>query len=183
MCIFNERLNRQEMNCESIFKHFETLNDNLKKFEFESKAEINKATITVNDNATPSHIKMVKITEPDPVLLCWLNQKQSKSARAMLDEKNIHNQIAINSLNNLPNGGVKIQCKNKNDVVKLHEKAILELGDIIRPKRRNPKIRVTNMSEKQRDVDIIASIKERNELMKDADMKVLNVFEVTYNET
>lgn len=39
------------------------------------------------------------------------------------------------------------------------------------------------MSEKKRDVDIIASIKEHNELMKDADVKVLHVFEVTYNKT
>lgn len=43
MCIINERLNRQESNCDSIFKHFETLNSDLHKYEDEMKAEINKA--------------------------------------------------------------------------------------------------------------------------------------------
>lgn len=110
MCIFNERLNRQETNCESIFKHFETLNDNMKKFDIEGKAEINKAKITVNDNATSSHTEMIKKTGHDLVVLVKPKTKQKCSAtRAILDKKNIPNQIAVNSVNNLPNGGVKIQ--------------------------------------------------------------------------
>ncbi len=186
MCIFNERLNRQEQNSESVFKHFETLNDNLKQFNIERRAEINKEKITVNDN-TSSVTKVIKITAPHPVVLVKPKTKQKCSAtRAILNEKNIPNQIAINSVNNLPNGGVEIQCENKSDVVKLQEKAIVELGEeytIIIPNRRNPKIRVTNMSEKQTNVDIIASIKKHNESMKDADVKVLHVFEVKHNET
>lgn len=39
------------------------------------------------------------------------------------------------------------------------------------------------MSEKKRDVDIIESVKQLSELTKDADIKVLHVFKVTYNET
>lgn len=52
------------------------------------------------------------------------------------------------------------------------------------PKMRNPKIRViNNMSEKQSEVNIIESMKKQNESINYADMKVLNVFEVKYNET
>lgn len=93
---------------------------------------------------------------------------------------------AINSVNNLHNGGVKIQCRNQTEVVKLQENAILELGEdytITIPRRRYPKIRVTNMSNKLSDVDIVKSIKEQSELKRDAVMKVVHTFEVAYNET
>lgn len=55
--------------------------------------------------------------------------------------------------------------------------------NVIIPKLRNPKIRVTNMSVRQNDVDIIECIKKQNEFVKDAEMKVLHVFEKKYNET
>ena len=86
----------------------------------------------------------------------------------------------------MPNGGVQIECKSKNDVVKLQKKAVLELGEdytITIPSRRNPKFRVTNLSENQTDVDIIASIKQHKELTKNAEMRVVHIFEVSNNET
>lgn len=189
MCIFDERLKRQETNCESMFKQFETINCNVQKCENEMIAEINKATVTVIEatKKSSSNAAIVKTTVPDPIVLVQPKTKQKCSAtRAMLDEKNIPKQIEIQSVKNLPNGGVKIQCKSGSELLKLHEDAVKELSEdytIIMPKMRNPKIRVTNMSEKYSEMNIIECMKKQNELIKDADMKVLHVFYVKYNET
>lgn len=51
------------------------------------------------------------------------------------------------------------------------------------PKQQRPKIRVTNMSEKQTVEIIIASIINQNEWLKDAEMKVLHVFDVKHTES
>lgn len=190
MCIFNERLNRQETKSDSIIKHFETLNGHLQKCEQESKAELNKEKIAVKDIVNESSDPCGqgdKKTVPEPVVLVQPKTKQKCSAtRAALDEKNIPKKIAIECVNNVPNGGIKIHCKNKCDIEKLHKMAIKEMGEdytIYVPKQRNPKIRVTNMCVKQSEVDIITSMKKQNEWIKDADLKVLHVYEVKYNET
>lgn len=168
LCILDERLKRKETESDSIIKHFETLSEHLQKQEYERKAELNKAKTTVNDNVNESPDLCGdgdKKTVPEPVVLVQPKKKQKCSmTRAAFDEKNIPNKVAINCVNNLPNGGVQIQCKNKDDVIKLHKKAIEEMGEdytILIPKKRNPKIRVTNMCEKQSDVDIITSIKNK----------------------
>lgn len=188
MCIFNERLNRQENNCDLIFKHFETLNHNLQKFENERKVESDKEAVAVqHKTSSKSQDKSVKQMVSDAVVLVKPKTIQKCSTtRAVLDEKNIPDRIAVESVNNLPNGGLKIKCKSKNDVVKVYKKAINVLGEnysITIPNKRFPKIRVTNMSKKLEGEEIIESIKNRNELMKEAKVKVVHVFEVKFNET
>lgn len=96
----------------------------------------------------------------------------------MLNNKNVPSQSAINMVNNLPN--FPNVCENKSDAVKLQTKVVLEFGEdytITMPIRRNPKIRVTNMKEKRTEVNIIASIKQHNELTKDTVMRLVHMFE------
>lgn len=188
MSILNERLNRQETNCDTMFKHFETLHSNLEKYASESKADIEKAAVTVNNGSnTSSYNEIAKPTVLDPVVLVQPKTIQKCTAtRADLDKKNIPNEIAIDCVNNLSKGVIEIKCKNNSEQSKLHEIASKELGEdynVIIPKLRNPKIRVTNMSVKQNNVDIIECIKKQNEFVKDAEMKVLHLFENKYNET
>lgn len=189
MCIFEERLKRQEANCESMNEQFETINCNIQKCENEMRAEMNKATIAVLEAAkkSSSNADIDKTTVPDPIVLVQPKIKQKCSAtRAMLDEKNIPKQIEILSVNNMPNGGVKIHCKSGKELSKLHEDTVKELSEdytIIIPTMRNPKIRVVNMCEKRSEMNIIDCIRKQNELIKDADMKVLHVFNVKSNET
>lgn len=191
LCIFDERLKRQETNCDQIFKHFETINGNLQRCESEIKAEMNKATtVTEGTKTLPTYADIAKkltVPVPVPVVLVKPKTKQKCSAtRAMLDEKMIPKQFDIKSVSNLPNGGLEIQCKNGNDLSKLHDNAVKELSvdyEIIIPKMCNPKIRITNMSEKLNETQIIENIKKQNESIKDGHMKVLHVFNVKYNET
>lgn len=190
MCILNERLGRQEANCELIFKHFEKVNENLHKYVAGNKSEINKNKMEAgggHTSITHSYTETVPTTVTDPVVVIRPKKpKKCSETRAIIDEKDIPNQFAINSVDNLPNGGLKIMCKEKSDQLKLHKKAIVELGDdftITIPSKRNPKIRITNMSQKRSDVEIVESIKNQIELTKEVAVKVIHAFDVNFNET
>lgn len=89
MSIFNERLSRQETNCDTMFKHFETLNSNLQKYASESKADIENTIVTVNNGSnTSSYNEIVKPTVLDPVVLVQPKTIQKCTAtRADLDKK------------------------------------------------------------------------------------------------
>lgn len=186
MCILDERLNRQESNSDKVFKNFENLDNKILMLSNEKMAETNKKLNAVNADTAVPFIKTVKKPVIDPVVLVKPKTKQKCSAtRADLNKKNIPIEIAL-SVNNMPEGAVAIECNSKNEQSKVHEKAKKELSEdyvISIPKLRNPKIRVTNLSEKLRDDQIILGIKESNEFAKDSDMKVLNVYEIKYNET
>lgn len=189
MCIFNERLNRQETNCESIFKHFEALDNKLEKYANESTADTNEATNTVKNGVMTSlkPNEMAKQKDLDPVVLVKPKIIQKcADTRAVIENKNIPVEFAIGCVKNLPKGGIEIKCKSNSDQSKLHKKAIEELGEdyeVIMPKLRNPKIRVTNLSAKRSETDIIECMKKQNECIKDSELRVLRVFDVKYNET
>lgn len=183
MCILNERMNRQETNSDAMFKQLEELNCNLQKFEDE-RSTVNELK-EVKSNAMASSAEIYNGTVSDAVVLVRPKTIQKcADTRADLDKNNIPKDIAM-SVNNLANGGIEIKC-NKQDLPKLHENATKKLGEgynVVVPKQHKPKIRVTKMSVKQSDVNIIASIRDQNELLRDADMKVLRVYEIKYNES
>lgn len=186
MCILDERLNRQEANSDKMFKNFENLDSKIQVPSNEKMAETNKLTNVVNACTAESFTKTVKKPVIDPVVLVKPKSKQKCSAtRADLNKKQIPIEVA-ESVNNMPEGTIAIKCNSEEGQSKVHEKAMKELSEdyiISIPKLRNPKIRVTNMSERLRDVQLISSIKESNEFTRDSDMKVLHVYEVKYNET
>lgn len=183
MCILDERLNRQEANSDKMFKNFESLDSKIEMLSNEKMAEKSKVS---NVPVTESFDKNVKKPVFDPVVLVKPKSKQKCSAtRADLNKKHIPIEIAV-SVNNMPEGAIAIKCNSENEQSKLHDKAMMELSEdyvITSPKLKNPKIRVTNMSERLRDVDIVSSIKESNVFAKDSDMKVLHGYELKYNET
>lgn len=184
--IINERVLRQEDTCISINEQCELLNKNIQKCENELKVELNKVTVN-RHNASESYAAVTKTPVCDSVVFVKpKNIQKCSTTRAVLNKKIIPNKLAISSVNNMPNGGIKIKCKNNDTRTEIHEKAVKELGDgysVVMPKMRNPKIRVTNMSEKLTEDDIIQSIVKSNELLKDTEMKVLHVYDIKNTES
>lgn len=94
--------------------------------------------------------------------------------------------IALSSVNNIPKGGIEIKCTNNEDLTKLHEKAMEEMAEgytVVMQKIRNPKVRLTNMSRKLNGHEIIECMKRDNEFLKEADMKVLYVYDIKNTES
>lgn len=186
MCILDERLNRQEANSDKMFKNFENLGNKIQILSNEKMAVINNVSSVVNAGTAKLFTKTVKKPVIDPVVLVKPKSKQKCSAtRADLNNLQIPIEVAV-SVNNMPEGAIAIKCNSEDLQSEVHEKAMMELSEdyvISIPKLRNPKIRVTNISERLRDVQLISGIKESNEFAKESDMKVLHLYEVKYNET
>lgn len=187
MNIFNERLNRQENKSEIISKQIVELNSNVQKSEIEIKAELNKGNVEGRNQSHISFAEIVKKPVNDPVVIVR-PKKQQKCAdtRADVNKKIMPIKIALSSVNNKPDGGIEIKCKNNEDVTELHEKAMKEMADdytVAIRKIRNPKVRVTNMSQKLSGDEIIKSLKRNNEFLKGAEMKVLHTYDIKINES
>lgn len=188
MCIFNERLNRQEINNETIFKQFDIVNNNLEKIANEIKTEIAQTTnINANSTLIPNtsinsesfaEITKKPLIEPT-VLVKPKTTQRCNDTRADLRSKGVADEFQISSVNNIPKGGLEIKCKSAEQQKKIHEKVSKELGDkyqIIMPQLRKPKVRITNMSEKLTEQEIIESIKEKNVQYINSEMKVICVY-------
>ncbi len=103
-----------------------------------------------------------------------------------MNKKLVPNANEIQSVSNIPRGGIEIKCKTGTDLSALLQRAITELGNnyaIVIPKVRNPKVKITNMSEKLSDTDLIESVKSQNEHLIDAEMKVICVYETKNAES
>lgn len=65
--------------------------------------------------------------------------------------------INIDSVENIPKGGVVINCKNKEASKRIHSEVTSKLGyeyTVSISKKRNPQIKVTNISETKTDDEI-----------------------------
>lgn len=185
MCIFDERLNRQETNSETIFKGIEEINSVIQNSKSELKAEINK--VTINGRVTESSYAEVAKKCSDPTIIVRPKKHQKCSAtRDDVNKKIIPSNIALSSVNNIQKGGIAIKCKNNEDLTKVHEKAMEEMAEgytVVMQKIRNPKVRITNMSRKLSGDEIIECMKRDNEFLKEADMKVLYVYDIKNTES
>lgn len=192
MCIFNERINRQEIYSESMFKHFDCLNNNFIELKGEIKGEIKiiteSVTTTMNKSCkTITYSDTLKTNVAEPVVLVKPKKIQKCSdTRDDLNNKVIQNDNSIESVNNIPYGGIEIKCRSNDELSKIQEKVTRKLGEnynIVVPKLHYPKIKVTNMSEKLTDTEIIDCIKSQNIDIRDAEIKVLSVYEIKNTES
>lgn len=190
MCIFNERLNRQEINSETMFKQFDLVNQNIENLAAEIKSEIaHLSNVNMNSTIIPNttitsdtYAEVTKKRMIEPVVLVKPKKTQRcNDTRADLNSKGVSDEFQISSVNNIPKGGLEIQCNSAEEQKKVHDKVTKELGDkyqIIMPQLRKPKVRITNMSDKLTESEIIESIKEKNMQYTDSEMKVICVYEM-----
>lgn len=194
MCIFNERLNRQEINSETMFKHIDIVNQNIENLSAEIQSELahssignTTSTITPNTTITEVNVDLTKKHMIEPVVLVKPKAIQRcNETRNDLNSKGISDGLEILSINNIPKGGLEIKCKSNEQQKKMHENVSKELGDkyqIIMPQLRKPKVRIMNMSEKLTESEIIESIKEKNVQYANSDMKVICVYEIKYMDS
>lgn len=179
MCIFDERLNRQEINNETLCKRIDEIKSEL-------VAEMNKPTLS--DRITDSSDnEVLKTSTINPAIIVRPKRQQKCSAtRNDVNKKIIPSNIALRSVNNIQNGGIEIKCKNNEDLPKLHKKAMEEIGEhytVMIQKIRNPKVRITNMSRKLKGDEIIDHMKRDNEFLREAvALKVLYVYDIKNTE-
>lgn len=165
---------RQENNFSQVFKEIETINVSIQNNHSMKPDEVQ------NDKDTSD--KTVNVNKNEPVVIVKPKRKQkSDETKAAMTTKFPNPQtVNIRGVNNLPNGGIAINCKSAAESRKLQEEASKQLGDdytVIIPEIRRPKIVVMGMNEKLSTEEITDFIKEQNGELTDCNMKVVSIFE------
>lgn len=127
-----------------------------------------------------SYADKLKIKKHEPVVVIKPKNTQQKSADTKTDIKKHFDptKIEIAGLKNASNGGILVECKNKQAVEKFKEEASAKLGEnyeINIPKKRFPKIKIIGISEKLTDSQVIDSIKAQNTYL-DQEGTVIKIF-------
>lgn len=117
-----------------------------------------------------------------PVVIVKPKKYQSSDITKAELAKKIPNPESINftEIRKIQQGGLAINCKDDLDLQKLHNEASKLLGEqyiITIPERRNPKIKVTGISDNISNDMLIDCIRKQNEKVKDGDFKVLKFYE------
>lgn len=159
LCIFEERLMRQEKSNEHMLKEFEIMNSALKQIA-ESKGN-DENNITKN-NDRKSYASVTKKSMPvGAVVIKPKKQQKSEETRADITKKADNPKpVNICGVKNISKGGVLISCKTENDTKNVQKEMSDKLGDeyiVVIPKKRKPKIKITSLCERMEKSEIIAN--------------------------
>ncbi|XP_031638763.1 uncharacterized protein LOC116350907 [Contarinia nasturtii] len=176
---FNQQCKPQnDINSESI-KAVKTSLDALDK-----KIMAQKQTPKVVKNATSQHAScsfanVVKRSNVKPVVVIKPKNKQecAKTLEAITSNVNTA-AVDVCSTRNVREGGIVLQCANATETMKVKSLVNEKLGDeyeIVLPKIKNPRLRVTNIPTNIAKEDIIDELKKNNEELIDCDVSLITV--------
>lgn len=118
-----------------------------------------------------------KVKQNAPVILVVPKQNQTVQVtqKAVMDPT----EIPIDNMRNAANGTIVLEGRNKEDLDTIRKYAEEKLGSTYEVKLselRKPKIIVCGMNVKMTDEEIVTKLKRQNEVLKDAEMKVISIF-------
>lgn len=158
------------------------------KVKLESSVSI-KELESVNKNITSQINKCIsketyadKLKKCDPVVVIVPKCAQS-SNKTKNDFKSqvTPSKISFKNIRNAANGGVIIECQDKESQELLKNSALKKLSEnynINLPTLRNPRFKVINICDKTPDETVILNIKTQNHFVsKDATFKIVKMFE------
>lgn len=179
MCMFDERLHRQEKSNEFMCKQIECVNENLKHIS--EQVKYGYETNGKDDRQNESYASVTKNMYDETVVIKPKKNQGSDITRSVMREKlSIPQSLSISSVKNIPKGGVVINCNSRADLKIIQSEANKKLGEeysVIVPTKRNPKIKILNISEKLSENEVIENIKSQNEFMKESNIKVIKIYE------
>lgn len=157
------------------------MNGQLKKIDenIKNSNNINVSSGLGNNASKRSFTNAVKRSTVNPAVV--IKPKQQQSCAKTLDElkSNLNNdEIKVCGTRNARNGGVVIRCDNANETVKVQQMIGAKLGndyEIVMPKVKMPRIRITNINEDIRKEDILAQLKQHNAVLKDVELKLITL--------
>lgn len=155
--------NIEEIKC--IVKKNEDTLRGLKNFNNNKEAKLSYANI-IKNNASDSVVLIVPKN----------NKQSSEVTKNVVKEKMGPTPAGVNGLKSVSNGAVLVQCKTNESVEQIKKIAYDNLGDSYEvkiPEKILPKIRVSGISEKMSNEEIVENIRRQNEFIKAGSLKVL----------
>lgn len=155
----------------SIQSQLNVLNNNIKD---SSQCNVEK----VGKQAT-SYAEVVSRPAVKPTVVIKPKTKQKSAETFKAIESNVNKEeVKICSTRNAREGGIVLQCANANETMKVKQIIGEKLGDnyeVILPKVKCPRVRISNIDDKIPKDKIIDELKKANESIQNMQMRLITV--------
>lgn len=165
----------------AIANKINTIDDRLKiKLKILEDTAKTQPPIIGNKNIPiSSYAKIVQSNDMKPAVVIKPKQKQhSKKTMEEISKTFDKSQLKVCSTRNVHDGGIVLCCNTKTETMKVKEIVREKLGDgyeVMLPKIKNPRIRITNIDPDIADESIIPELKKNNEQINDLEMELVTV--------
>lgn len=156
--------------------------------KLDNKLSTNTMTINKNNASNridpPAFSDVVKRTVVKPAVV--IKPKTTQTSTKTLDDisKNVNkSELNVCGTRNARNGSVVLRCDNANETIKVQQIVNDKLGDnydVILPKIRNPRIRISNIDPELKKEDIISELKKHNTNINDFELDLITVIPRKY---
>lgn len=151
-----------------------------KIFDKYEKAFVDLASDIKSLTSKPSEQKISyadKVKSSEPVLVIKPKDESQKSVTTREEVKELIDptDIEISGLKTISNGGIAIECKNKEAISKLKAEASSKMGErynINEPRKRNPRIKIVGMREQRNAEDIKNKMMAQNKYLQHENCKI-----------
>lgn len=174
--IIDERIKRHDNEFQCVFENIELVHDNMRENKGHLMDEIEKLKVNRNSDHKQSNLEKKSIPlEQQP-------KKSQKSAttKSELTKSIDPKSIGISDIHNIPNGGIVIDCKTRDETTKLKEEAHMKMGDKYTVKiteSNTVKVKLIGMSDKLSEDEMLKTMKEQNDFLKNSEIKIKTIFE------
>jgi hypothetical protein len=187
--LYNEILKSREHN-KVLLNDFYTKITNSINIQSKQINEVKNEMLCKNDELKSSYAEIVKNNnvkikkKTDSVVIIKPKDKSQNVNKTKDDVKNSinPNEIPVNGLSQVNDGGVVIRCKNKEDIGKIKEiveNTMSEKYEARIPEIKNPRIKIIGIDNKPADnSEIIETIMRQNSEFFDTDGDIKNVITV-----
>lgn len=172
-----------------MMEKVENLDERMKKIESSTFiTHTNDTAAATLSAATPSSSfsNIVQSGMPKSAVVVKPKKKQhSKQTMEKITQAVDAASVNVCSARNARDGGNILCCNNANDTMRVKETVREKLGDdyeVTLPPVKNPRLRITNINIDIANGSIIAELKKHNELIENAEMKLVTVVPRKYRE-
>lgn len=171
--IYNEQARRNASDFEIMKKMVNDLKESVENKNCEGQKE-NLISYAEKVKATGNKTTVVVMPKNK-------NNQKSEQTKKEIKNKIDPTKLKIERVRNMPAGGIAVECASSSASELLKTVAIEKLGndyDIETPELKRPCIKIVDMSDEYNEEEIIEKLKLQNEIMENAEMKVLNMSKV-----
>lgn len=176
----SEQSNNQMMN--EMMKMMKNMIDKVDNLDSRMQKVESTTIVSRSDDAQPSTSSFANVVKSgvpkSAVVIKPKKQQNSKTTMEQITTAVDKTSVNVCGTRNARDGGIILCCNNTADTMKVKEMMREKLGDgydVTLPPVKNPRIRITNINTEIPNDSIINELKNYNELIKDAEMKLVTV--------
>lgn len=160
----------------SLIKQVKSLEDKVSKLE--------SGNVKQMVNANQQNTNVVKRNNVKPAVVIMPKNKQLSAVTFADITKNVSkSSVDVCGTREIKDGGVVLRCKTSTETMKVKQLVHEKLGDayeIVLPKIKLPRVRITNIDQDIQKEEIVTELKKHNPSINDMDIRVIAVIARNY---